>query len=128
MRKGIVALVALAAIGLSSATFAASLSDSMESLADNFKIVQQPQSPEAFNKALHEMRKAALESKTFTPKKLKGQQQDSEEMKAYHLTLDKLIAQIDKAIVFADKGKMDDGKQAAEGIKPIIGEGHKRFR
>ena len=108
MRKKLLAMLAVSAFALGSASAFADLGEDMDTLAENLQVVQKT-------------------SDAGEPK-LEGKAADSAEMKDYRHGLDILIGQIDGALKLANEGKVKEAQAAAEEFKTTRNTYHKKYR
>ena len=128
MRKKLLAMLAVSAFALGSASAFADLGEDMDTLAENLQVVQKTSDIGELKAALNKMRTAAVDAQKETPPKLEGKAADSPEMKDFRSGLDTLIGQIDQALAMANQGKVAEAKQLAQGLKQTRDANHKKFR
>lgn len=108
--------------------FAADLEDDMDTLAQNFGVVQTTTDAAKMKASLENMRNAALDAQKLTPPKLEGKPADSAEMKDYRHGLNILTGQIDKAMKLTDEGKISEAKKVAAELKETRNTYHSKYR
>ena len=128
MKKRSIVLAALALLGASSWVMAADLSDNMETIADNYKIVLKTDSVDKLKQSLENMRAAATEAQKATPPKLKSKASDSAERVSYREGMTLLISQIDQSLALANQGKLEEARKVAKDFKQTRDTNHKKFR
>lgn len=128
MGKTMMALIAAALLSASSLAMAANVADDMDTIADNYGKVLKADSTDVMKQSLQAMRVAAKDAQKGIPTKLKKLGEDSPEVKDFRHGLDILIGKIDGALEFANQGKLDEAKKAAQDFKPTRDAYHKKYR
>ena len=120
----------MAAVLLSASTLAmaASVSDNMETIAENYGKVLKADSTDVMKEGLQAMRAAAQDAQKGIPTKLISKGEGSAEVKDFRHGLDLFIGQIDGALALANQGKLDEAKKAAQDFKPTRDTYHKKYR
>ncbi|MDU3877709.1 MAG: cytochrome b562 [Klebsiella aerogenes] len=113
MRKKLLAMLAVSAFALGSASAFADLGEDMDTLAENLQVVQKTSDAGELKAALNKMRTAAVDAQKETPPKLEGKA---------------AIGQIDGALKLANEGKVKEAQAAAEEFKTTRNTYHKKYR
>lgn len=127
MRKLLIAMLSTTLI-LSTSVMAQDLEGDMDMLKGAYRTVQKTDDKAEMVKALTDMRAAAVNAKTQTPDKLKGQAADSAGMKDFRAELDTLVGQIDTSLKLANSGDLAGAKEEAKKFSATRDAGHKKFR
>ncbi|MBC5792275.1 soluble cytochrome b562 [Providencia alcalifaciens] len=107
---------------------AETLSRDMKTLSGTLRTVEQSTDPVQLKDALNVMRAAAQKAQGKTPRKLRGYPQQSPEMQQYRHTYDRLIQQIDEALIYVEQGQIDDAKKVVNNLKITRDLAHKTYR
>ena len=128
MGKQMMALMAAVLLSASTLAMAASVSDNMETIAENYGKVLKADSTDVMKEGLQAMRAAAQDAQKGIPTKLISKGEGSAEVKDFRHGLDLFIGQIDGALALANQGKLDEAKKAAQDFKPTRDTYHKKYR
>ena len=128
MGKKMMALMAAVLLSASTLATAASVSDNMETIAENYGKVLKADSTDVMKEGLQAMRAAAQDAQKGIPTKLISKGEGSAEVKDFRHGLDLFIGQIDGALALANQGKLDEAKKAAQDFKPTRDTYHKKYR
>ncbi len=128
MGKKMMALMAAVLLSASTLAMAASVSDNMETIAENYGKVLKADSTDVMKEGLQAMRAAAQDAQKGIPTKLISKGEGSAEVKDFRHGLDLFIGQIDGALALANQGKLDEAKKAAQDFKPSRDTYHKKYR
>lgn len=115
-------------LGLSHFTIAAPLEQNMVNIATGYKAFNDARTAVDANKALDQIRLAALDSKKSTPMKLIGKSDNSPEVKGYKSGLEQLVVQVDKTKTLVDAGKLDQAKLEGKKLLLIRDQNHKLYK
>ena len=128
MGKKMMALMAAVLLSASTLAMAASVSDNMETIAENYGKVLKADSTDVMKEGLQAMRAAAQDAQKGIPTKLISKGEGSAEVKDFRHGLDLFIGQIDGALALANQGKLDEAKKAAQDFKPTRDTYHTKYR
>ncbi|MDN0115697.1 cytochrome b562 [Yersinia intermedia] len=128
MGKKMMALMAAVLLSASTLAMAASVSDNMETIAENYGKVLKADSTDVMKEGLQAMRAAAQDAQKGIPTKLISKGEGSAEVKDFRHGLDLFIGQIDGALALANQGELDEAKKAAQDFKPTRDTYHKKYR
>nr|WP_174507361.1 cytochrome b562 [Acinetobacter sp. Marseille-Q1620] len=128
IQKSLLSIIGLGMLGLSHFTIAAPLEQNMVNIATSYKAFNDARTAVDANKALDQIRLAALDSKKSTPMKLIGKSDNSPEMKGYKSGLEQLVVQVDKTKTLVDAGKLDQAKLEGKKLLLIRDQNHKLYK
>ncbi|SPL69793.1 cytochrome b562 [Acinetobacter stercoris] len=128
IQKSLLSIIGLGMLGLSHFTIAAPLEQNMVNIATSYKAFNDARTAVDANKALDQIRLAALDSKKSTPMKLIGKSDNSPEVKGYKSGLEQLVVQVDKTKTLVDAGKLDQAKLEGKKLLLIRDQNHKLYK
>lgn len=128
MRKKIVSFLVFSCLIAGVMPVQARLQSNMQILAKNMTVIEKSSDATELQRALQNMRSAALTAREEIPYSLDGKKVDSIEMKNYQQGYDLLINQIDLIAGLVDKGSISEAKDAVEKLKEIRNDWHMKYR
>lgn len=128
MSKWLMGLVGIFFLIGGSSARANEISTQMDIINANYHMAMKTDSSAEFILAMETMRSAALKAQQGRPDKLANEEQNSAKMQDFRLGLSTLIGEIDGAKALAEKGQLEQAKQAAEEFKKTRDANHKKFK
>ena len=118
IKKTLATVIFSTALSFSSLSFAETLEHNMQALGKNFKAFNQAKNQQDAQKALDQMKLAALDAK-----KVKLKTNDAKAPSSDAL-FDQLVVEIDKTRTLVQAGKLDQAKVEGKKIAAIKAQGH----
>ena len=118
IKKTLATVIFSALLSFSSMSFAETLKNNMQALGKNFKAFNKANNQQDAQKALDQMKLAALDAK-----KVKLKTKDAKAPTSDAL-FDQLVAQIDQTTSLVQAGKLDQAKVEAKKIAVMKAQGH----
>ena len=118
IKKALATAMFSALISFSSLSFAETLEHNMQALGKNFKAFNKAENPKEAQKALDQMKLAALDAKKvkLKTKDLKAPSSDT--------LFDQLVIEIDKTSALVKAGQLDRAKLQSKNIAAVKDQGH----
>ena len=118
IKKALATAMFSALISFSSLSFAETLEHNMQALGKNFKAFNKAENPKDAQKALDQMKLAALDAKKvkLKTKDLKAPSSDT--------LFDQLVIEIDKTSALVKAGQLDRAKLQSKNIAAVKDQGH----
>lgn len=118
----------LLASGLSLPALAASaLETTMKSMSRQYRQVLETNDPARMEQGLEAMHRYATQARGQVPDTLQEQPADSPERQAFVRGIDELLEGIERAQALLQSGQLEQARAAAEDLKPIRKQYHRRF-
>ncbi len=118
IKKTLATVIFSTALSFSSLSFAETLEHNMQALGKNFKAFNQAKNQQDAQKALDQMKLAALDAK-----KVKLKTNDAKAPSSDAL-FDQLVVEIDKTSAFVKAGQLDQAKVEGKKIAAVKTQGH----
>ncbi len=118
IKKALATAMFSALVSFSSLSFAETLEHNMQALGKNFKAFNKAENPKDAQKALDQMKLAALDTKKvkLKTKDLKAPSSDT--------LFDQLVIEIDKTSALVKAGQLDRAKLQSKNIAAVKDQGH----
>ena len=118
IKKALATAMFSALVSFSSLSFAETLEHNMQALGKNFKAFNKAENPKEAQKALDQMKLAALDTKKvkLKTKDLKAPSSDT--------LFDQLVIEIDKTSALVKAGQLDRAKLQSKNIAAVKDQGH----
>lgn len=118
IKKALATAMFSALVSFSSLSFAETLEHNMQALGKNFKAFNKAENPKEAQKALDQMKLAALDAKKvkLKTKDLKAPSSDT--------LFDQLVIEIDKTSALVKAGQLDRAKLQSKNIAAVKDQGH----
>lgn len=120
-------LMALGHYGLGNDSQARSLQTNMKQIQRSYKAALKAEDLQTLLGSLNEMKAAAAEARTQTPRSIYGEAADSEDMRDYTAGMDRLLKQIDEAVDLASQGRLSELPALFDDMDAVKEEFHERF-
>jgi len=121
-------LLLASALGLPSQASANELESTMKNMNRQYRQVLQTDDPARMGEGLAAMHRYASEARTLVPDQLADQPADNPERQAYVQGIDELLEGIERAQALLQNGQLEQARAAAEDLKPIRKQYHRRFK